>query len=115
MNKASIGSMCLRISNFIKLVDFLCSYHHFFLDILLYVIPGTDGCSQMLLSLHGYVQICACKQPPCFLKELSFHSKVGLACIWMVSKALAVLKEIVVVSWCMVALWLLGYGLLCNY
>ena len=95
MNKASIGSMCLRVSNFSKLVDFLCSYHHFFLDILLYVIPGTDGCSEMSLSLCGYVQIFACEQLLCFLKELSFHSKVGLACIWMVSKALSVLKEIV--------------------
>ena len=95
MDETGICGMWLRGGNFSQSVDFLNPHLHFFLHILLRIIPGSNGCYQVTLPLSGYVYIGACEQVICFFKELSFHNKVGLACIRMVSKALSVFKEVV--------------------
>ncbi len=57
-------------------------------------IPRPNCCSQVLVSLGGDVHIGACEQHVRFFKELSFHNKVGLVCIWMISKSFTLFEEV---------------------
>ena len=47
----------------------------------------------MTLYLHGDVDICAFKQPFCFVEKLFLNNQIGLACIQMVAKTLSLCEE----------------------
>ena len=57
------------------------------------VFSGSNGGSQMALSMYGDVDIRAFKQSPHFVERLLLYNQVGLACIWMIAKTLSLCKE----------------------